>query len=346
MSSKLTTGRSAFTLIELLVVIAIIAVLIGLLLPAVQKVREAANRTKCTNNLKQIALATHNYENVFGRLPPIWNWSTAGEEASSSWAKGYGCMPGLMTPAADGAADATLFFHLLPYLELNNLFQSCGGSLSPGANGSQQKIGLVTQVKVFQCPSDTTQNTRTYMTPYSGINYLGNVMVFDPISPKSILEGMPDGSSNTVMYAEHYQNCGPIVGGGNTGNYFQPGWAGYWGGNFGTDDSGTYCGFGWVNLYNSRPFNAPYNYGASSPSGAGSDPFYWGGPNFSQGTVGFQVAPSNAECNGYVMQGAHPGAMQVALGDASVRGVTGSMSTTTWVEACTPNDGAVPGSDW
>src|SRR5947207_3460768 len=95
--------RSAFTLIELLVVIAIIAILIGLLVPAVQKVREAANRATCSNNLKQWATACHNYHGVYKKLPP---------------ALGY------YSGSAPKGALGNGVFHLLPYMEQDNIFTS------------------------------------------------------------------------------------------------------------------------------------------------------------------------------------------------------------------------------
>src|SRR5436309_13790517 len=123
-----------FTLIELLVVIAIIAILIALLVPAVQKVREAAARVQCTNNLKQLGLAAHNYHGVYNKFPP-----------------GVYQLPFAAAPKFRGV---TLFVYLLPYIEQDNLFQ--GWDMVDPLNNTvgADKSRTATVLKGLICPSD------------------------------------------------------------------------------------------------------------------------------------------------------------------------------------------------
>jgi len=304
--------KKGFTLIELLVVIAIIAILIGLLLPAVQKVREAANRMQCANNLKQIGLGVQNYVSAYGVMPPV-------EGTAQGVGNSYGSF---LSPSG---TTGTLFYYLLPFLEQNAIYQA--------ANGNSMNVGPEV-VKVFLCPSDPSSiNAGTYggcgvmqsvninRDGFAACNYAANVMVFEPRGTKPLITSMPDGTSNTVCFAERYRDCSPDPnhGGGCT----LPAWA--WNTILNGGDCWTSPTFGAANdgIYQMNCDGAQFNYGG----------------------VGFQDGPSSQSCNWYVTQGGH-NAMQIGLGDGSVRGVTSGMSVTTWTNACTPSDGAPLGADW
>jgi prepilin-type N-terminal cleavage/methylation domain-containing protein len=140
-------SRSAFTLIELLVVIAIIAILIGLLLPAVQKVREAAARMSCSNNLKQIGLGCMNFESTYGYLPPA-RVDGGGPTA--------GPIPQFGVTTTTNYVQHGFFVFILPYLEQNNLYSqyNLNFTFSDPVNNAVVK----TPLKVTQCPSTPKQN--------------------------------------------------------------------------------------------------------------------------------------------------------------------------------------------
>ena len=310
-------GRG-FTLIELLVVIAIIAILIGLLLPAVQKVREAAARMQCTNNIKQIALGVHSYADGNSKVPPFYQG------------------PGQATNAPLTANWSGL---ILPYIEQANVLTACvnTGNNTWGNNGQVENSG---QIKTYNCPSDPTiwsghQN--------AGINYAANVPVFDPQAPRPLITSMPKGLSSTVMFAERYKLCQP-----STGGHTDP----TWGSGTAGSDNGWWSipGFGYQTYGNSNGGFDGWNGGTggccwpdyasnvSNSASAVSNNTYTG--------TAFQVNPATTACNWYVTQGPHTSSMQIGMGDGSVRGVNTGVSLATWTSACTKDSPVPLGSDW
>jgi prepilin-type N-terminal cleavage/methylation domain-containing protein len=305
--------RRGFTLIELLVVIAIIAILIGLLLPAAQKVREFASRMQCSNNLKQIALAAHHYHDVHTHLPP---------------GIGY-------TPLADNGVWGNNLFHLLPYLEQDNLYKSALGPVGfssgtvtlhwPGNNNVYSR-----PVPVFLCPSNPSAGPDGIVTingtTWGASCYAGNSQVFAPVrgnpqGKRCILE-ITDGTSHTILFAEKYPRCSSTSMALDGGNM----WA--------------YCASGVIDL--PPPMEPPFKPFSSGFAIAG----YFGNPNAIGPASIFQVQPTPGKCDPTRASTAHSAGMLVCLADGSVRTLSRGMSGATWWAAVTPSGGEALGSDW
>jgi prepilin-type N-terminal cleavage/methylation domain-containing protein len=323
-------GHRAFTLIELLVVIAIIAVLLGLLLCAVQKVREAAARIQSSNNLRQMALALHQCQDQYGVLPPSFGYFPGGPQDAT-----YG---------GGSCGYGNVFFHLLPFLEQNNLYQITaepgdGPPLWPGTLYSAFGPiypGIATHpLKIYQNPSDpsmsgsgTVQGSDTAVDGWGACGYAFNAQVFCRVDSQGnfvdwwfnpdMPQSFADGTSNTILLAEKFTVCG------------QPG--------------GPYAGANaWAeaNVEGAMPvFSVSWFPSPGLPPGAIPST----GP-----LTRFQARPipyASDRCEYWVPQTARAGGILVALADGSVRNVADGVSSQTWWAACTPAGGEVLGDDW
>jgi prepilin-type N-terminal cleavage/methylation domain-containing protein len=300
--------RRAFTLIELLVVIAIISILIGLLLPAVQKVRDAAARTKCQNNLKQIVLAIHNYESAYSYFPPGWNFNT-------TW--------------------GTLA-NILPFIEQQNIANTINLNIS--MNDPTNAAGIQLPISILRCPADVQSSP--FPSLGAPTNYYGNsgnwiVFVVIPFGPNSTdpppngmfycgsqlltFEDILDGTSNTAFYSER------ALGDGNLGTP-NP-----------IDDM--FIG------PNEMPGNPSSDAQATAECNtvdvtnpANRFPIFMGAPWGNGQHVYTHVSPPNTRSCGWLASlrtnvtatSRHTAGVNMGLGDGSVRFVNNSIDLTTW----------------
>jgi prepilin-type N-terminal cleavage/methylation domain-containing protein/prepilin-type processing-associated H-X9-DG protein len=205
-SQAIRRVRCAFTLIELLVVIAIIGVLIALLLPAVQKVREAANRASCKNNLKQIGLAFQNHHDTYGFFPTGgWDWFTPPTFVGG-------------VPLVGADQQAGWGFQILPFLEGDNAWKGGQGA----TDLDRILVAIGTPNKVFFCPTRRPPQTLTFSDPlylngmeathalcdYAGSNLEGTGVV--GTDPPVRIADITDGTSNTLMVGEKRLNLSKL----------------------------------------------------------------------------------------------------------------------------------------
>jgi len=319
MSKMRVRTRSGFTLIELLVVIAIIAILIGLLVPAVQKVRDAAARTQTANNLSQCAKATHLAHDQFNYYPPF-----------------YGPYGQIGSPTAMTGTSASYFIHLLPYVEQGPLYQSIMPAVSATTAGNLSitagSLGSAI-VPPYLAPPDYTQqnngintvnfaiNVRLWQTP--GTPYSTNSPPLYTNKVRMPATFNPDGTSNTLLMVTRLMYC-PIT--TTTPIAISTPFT-----SVGASQPGPYFGYG----------SAAITAGSANASGSAAVT--------PTAPYAFQAAPAgNINCLSDTMhaQSFYPQAIQAVCCDASVRAIASSMQVATWGTALTPNGGETVPPDW
>ena len=346
LSRLMKQKKSGFTLIELLVVIAIIAILIGLLLPAVQKVREAAARTTCVNQLKNISLAVGNFEGTFTKFPGMSTNATVGAQPSQDQYFG------------------SLFTQILPYIEQESLQK-----LIISQNSSTYlAAAAVSPIKILVCPSDTSVSNGVLPNTKGATSYVANTQVFgNSNSAGAALTTLTcalrstynmgslsnrDGTSNTITFFEQYASAGA------SGASGQNAWA--------MPVYGTVAVGGGVIANNVNQVGYPFYFNANgqinaapaaipaagtvTPTGGAARPSITLGDVYVHPFPAFTAAltPIRAGANSAnnIINPLHSGATPVAMGDGGVKSVSSGISIATWACLIRPDDGQVLGSDF